>query len=104
MAELGWTVSEVTQEHLQNHVSQGYMTVVELVTCRVPEDPTSPVQAGGGCIVPCTAFYRCGVWCAIRLVSLLFAIVLWPGAASLDPLGDLAHVGLCDPIRCLYGD
>jgi hypothetical protein len=47
MAELGWTVSEVTQEHLQNHVSQGYMTVVELVTCRVPEDPTSPVQTGG---------------------------------------------------------
>jgi hypothetical protein len=103
MVELGWTMSEVTQEHLENHVSQGYMTAVELVTCRVPEDPTSPVQAEG-CIVPCTAFYRCGVWCAIRPVSPLFALVLWPGAVSLDPLGDLAHVGFCDPIRSLYGD
>jgi hypothetical protein len=30
-----------------NLVGQGYMTVAELATCRVPEDPTAPVQAGG---------------------------------------------------------
>jgi hypothetical protein len=53
MAELGWIVSEVTQEHLQNLMSQGYMTAVELVTCCMPKDPTSPVPAGGY-IVACT--------------------------------------------------
>jgi hypothetical protein len=47
MAELGWTMSEVTQVHLQSLVSQGYMTAAELATCRMPEDPVSPVQAGG---------------------------------------------------------
>jgi hypothetical protein len=34
------------QEHLQNLVIQGYMTVVKLVTCRVPEDLASSVQVG----------------------------------------------------------
>jgi hypothetical protein len=48
MPELGWTASEVMQEILQNLVSQGYMTVVELATCRVSEDPTSPALTGGG--------------------------------------------------------
>jgi hypothetical protein len=46
MEELGWTLSEVTQEHLQNLVSQWYMTAVDLATCRMPEDPASPVQVG----------------------------------------------------------
>jgi hypothetical protein len=45
-AELGWTASVVTQVHMQNLVSQGYIMVVEIVTCRVPEDPASPVQVG----------------------------------------------------------
>jgi hypothetical protein len=45
--ELGLTTSEVMEEHLQNLVSQGYMMAAELVTCRVPEDPASPVQSGG---------------------------------------------------------
>jgi hypothetical protein len=48
MSELGWTVLEVLQEHLQNLMSQGYMTAVELAACRVPEDPMSPILAGGG--------------------------------------------------------
>jgi hypothetical protein len=48
MVELGWTASDVTQEHLQNLVSQGYMTAAELATYRVLEDHASPVQAGGG--------------------------------------------------------
>jgi hypothetical protein len=59
MAESGWPASEVTQEHLQNLISQGYMTVVELTTCRIPEDPTSPAPAGGY-VVTCTVFYERG--------------------------------------------
>jgi hypothetical protein len=47
---------EVTRVHLQSLVSQGYLTVVELATCRMPEDPVSPVQAGGY-VVACVAFY-----------------------------------------------
>jgi hypothetical protein len=58
-AELGWTALEVTQEHLQNLMSQGYMMVVDLMTCRIPEDPASPVQAGGY-VVACAAFYELG--------------------------------------------
>jgi hypothetical protein len=57
MAEQGWITSEVTQEHLQNLMSQGYMMAVELVTCRVPEDPTSPVLVGGY-VMACAAFYE----------------------------------------------
>jgi hypothetical protein len=48
MAEFGWSTLEVMQEHLQHLVSQEYMTMAELATCRVPEDPASPIQAGGG--------------------------------------------------------
>jgi hypothetical protein len=59
MAELGWTVTEVTQEHLQNLVTQGYMTTMELATCRVPKDPVTLVQ-DGGYIMTCTAFYEWG--------------------------------------------
>jgi hypothetical protein len=59
MAELGWIMSEVTQEHLQNLVGQGYMMAVELVTCRIPEDTASLIQAGGY-IMACTTFYEWG--------------------------------------------
>jgi hypothetical protein len=45
MVESGWPMSEVMQEHLQNLVSQGYMTVVELDTYHVPEDPAPPALA-----------------------------------------------------------
>jgi hypothetical protein len=57
MAESGWTSSEVTQEHLQNLVSQGYMMVVELTTYCIPEDPASPVQAGRY-VMACMRFYE----------------------------------------------
>jgi hypothetical protein len=57
MVELGWTMLEVTQEHQQNLMSQGYMTAVELATCRVSEDPTSPAPAGGY-VVACVVFYE----------------------------------------------
>jgi hypothetical protein len=57
MAELGWTMSEVMQGHMQNLVSQRYMTSAELATCHVPEDPVSPT---GGYVVLCVAFYERG--------------------------------------------
>jgi hypothetical protein len=61
MAELGWSVSEVTQEHLKNLMGQGYMIATELATCRVPENPASPIPAGGGgYIMVCMAFYERG--------------------------------------------
>jgi hypothetical protein len=37
---------EVMQEHLQNLVSQVYMTAMELATCHMPEDPASPAPTG----------------------------------------------------------
>jgi hypothetical protein len=40
-------VSEVIQEHLQNLVSKGYMTVAEFATCLVPADPASPALVRG---------------------------------------------------------
>jgi hypothetical protein len=89
MAELGWTTSEVMQEHLQNLVSQGYMMAVDLSACRLLEDLIAPIQAGDMS------------WHALRsstLISLLFAVVLRLGIASLDPLGDLTHGGLCGPV------
>jgi hypothetical protein len=59
MAELGWTTSEVRQEHLQNLVSPGYMTVMQLATFRVPEDPASPILVGGYIMV-WVVFYEPG--------------------------------------------
>jgi hypothetical protein len=59
MVELGWSVSEVTQEHMQNLISQGYMMAAELMTCHVPEDPASPVQVRGY-VMACTVFYERG--------------------------------------------
>jgi hypothetical protein len=56
MEDSGWTTSEVMQEHLQNLVSQGYMTAAELATCHVPEDPASSISVGGYVEV-CMAFY-----------------------------------------------
>jgi hypothetical protein len=50
--------SEVTLEHLQDLMSHGFMTTVELVTCHVPADPTSPVPVGGGYVVACAMFYE----------------------------------------------
>jgi hypothetical protein len=58
MAELGWPVSEVMQEHLQNLISQEYMTVVLLATCHVPENPASLAPMGGGYIMACVAYYE----------------------------------------------
>jgi hypothetical protein len=40
-------------------VSQGFLIVVELLTCRVPEDPTSPTLAEGY-MVAFAVFYEHG--------------------------------------------
>jgi hypothetical protein len=90
MGELGWSESDVTQEHLQNLVSQVYMTVPGFATGRVPKDPTSPAPVGGYVMV-------C-MWCAITPISLLPAIVLRLGVASCDSLGDIAYGDLRDPM------
>jgi hypothetical protein len=47
MAESSWPTWEVMQEHLENLTSQGYMTMVEIATCHMPEDPASPSPSGG---------------------------------------------------------
>jgi hypothetical protein len=57
MTGLGWSTSVITQEHLQNFVTLGYMIAAELGTYRVPEDPTSPILIGGY-VVACVAFYE----------------------------------------------
>jgi hypothetical protein len=49
MAEQGWIPSKITQAHLQDLVSQGFMMAMELATCRIP-------HAGGGI---------CGGFCGI---------------------------------------
>jgi hypothetical protein len=57
MAEQGWIPSEVTQAQLQDLGSQGFMMAAELATCRVPEDPASPVPVRGY-VLACTASYE----------------------------------------------
>jgi hypothetical protein len=98
MVELGWTASEVMQEHLQNIVSQGYMTVMELATCCKPEDPTSPVQAGGY-VMACTVFYERGF--GVPSDRFLCSLLQFYGLElhHLTPLGVLhmaAFVTLCE--------
>jgi hypothetical protein len=43
--------------HLQKLVKQGFMTVVELAVCHVPEDPAFPSHAEGY-VVSFMAFYE----------------------------------------------
>jgi hypothetical protein len=57
--ELGWPASEVTQVHLQNLISYGYMTVAELATYCVFEDPMSLAPVGGY-VMACVTFYERG--------------------------------------------
>jgi hypothetical protein len=46
------------QEDLQNLKSQGYKKAVELATCHVPEDPTSPASVGGYVMASAMFFER----------------------------------------------
>jgi hypothetical protein len=59
MDEQGWFPSELTQTHLQDVVSQGFMTAAELTTFRVLEDPVSPIPVVGY-VVAYTVFYERG--------------------------------------------
>jgi hypothetical protein len=59
MAEHDWTPSKVMQGHLQNLTKQGFMTVAELMACRVLEDPVFPEPAEGY-VVSFVAFYERG--------------------------------------------
>jgi hypothetical protein len=52
-------VSEVTQEHLEKLMRQGYMIAAELATCRVSEDLASPALVGGY-IMACVAISEQG--------------------------------------------
>jgi hypothetical protein len=58
MAEQDWIPSEIMQTHLQDLVSHGLMTVVELVTYRVPEDPASPTPTEGYVLAFMTFYER----------------------------------------------
>jgi hypothetical protein len=53
-------MSEVMQEHMQNLMSQGYMTAAELATCRMPKDLASPAPMRAY-IVACMTFYERGI-------------------------------------------
>jgi hypothetical protein len=59
MAEQDWTPSIITLSHLQKLEKQGFMTVAELVACRVPEDPALPVPLRAY-VVSFVAFYEQG--------------------------------------------
>jgi hypothetical protein len=52
------------------------MTAVELAACRVPEDPMSPILAGGGVRHGMRGVLRAGIWCSSTPISSLFAAVL----------------------------
>jgi hypothetical protein len=98
MVELCWPVSEITTEHLQNLISQGYMSAVELATCRVPIDPASPTLAAGY-VVACSSFYKRGFGVpSHRFLHLLLQFYGWE-LHHLTPLGILhntAFVTLCE--------
>jgi hypothetical protein len=90
MVELGWTTSEFMQEHLQTLVSQGYMMAAELTTCRVPEDPASPIL-GGWYVMACVVFYEWGF--SVPSHHFLHSLLQFYGL-------ELHHLngGLCDPM------
>jgi hypothetical protein len=98
MVELGWTVSVVTQEHLQNLLSQGYMMVADLETCRMPEVPASPVSIGRY-VMARVAFYDRGF--GVPSHWFLYSLRQFYGLElhHLTPLGILpmaAFVTLCE--------
>jgi hypothetical protein len=76
MVELGWLTLDVMQEHLENLISQGYMTAEELATYLMPLGPTFLSQVGGGIRRGMHSILRARIWCAIALISVLLAAVL----------------------------
>jgi hypothetical protein len=96
-------VSEATQEHLQNLMSQGYITASELMTYRMPEDLSSLV-ATGAYTVACAAFYEQGFGVlshrCLRSLLQFYDLELH----HLTLLEILHMVAFCDSVRGLYGD
>jgi hypothetical protein len=80
------------------------MMAVKLATCLMPKDPLSPIPVGGGIRGGLRDILRVRVWCAITLIPPLFVVVLWPGTASPDPLGDPPYHVLCIFMRGLHED
>jgi hypothetical protein len=68
------------------------MMVAELATRHVPEDPASPMPAGGY-VVACAVFYE-----------RRFDVPSQFGITSPDFLGDPTFHGLCHIMRGLHGD
>jgi hypothetical protein len=93
---------EVTQVHLQDLVSQGFMMAAELATYRVPEEPASPAPAEGF-ILPFAGLYerRFGVPSHQFLHSLLLYYDL--ELHHLTPLGIL-HIAAFVTMWGLNGD
>jgi hypothetical protein len=92
MAELGWPMLETTQEHLQNLVSQGYMTTAELATIVFLRILLS--HPGGGICRGVLSVLRARIWHASALIPPFAAVVLWLGAASSNSFGDPAYCDL----------
>jgi hypothetical protein len=62
-------------------MSQGYMTTVELATCRVPEDSASPASVcvwvgGGGLRRGVHGVLQVGIWYGITSISPFPAAIL----------------------------
>jgi hypothetical protein len=69
------------------------MMAVEPAHPRIPHPHSGGVIRHGMC-----GTLRVRVWCAITPISPLSVVVLRLGTASLDPLKDLAHGSLCNPV------
>jgi hypothetical protein len=93
-----------TQEHLQNLVSQGCMTVTELATCHVLADPASPVPVVGGDTLWHARSSTSEDSACLALIPPLAAAILLLQSTSLDSFGDPTYSNLCDPVRGLHGD
>jgi hypothetical protein len=70
------------------------MTMAELITCCEPKDPTSLVSMGDTSW-PTRRSTSEGLACHHSDFS---AAALWSRIAPLDPLRDLAHGDLCEPV------
>jgi hypothetical protein len=98
MVEQDWTPSNVMQGHLQTLVNQGFMMVMDLAACRVPEDHVFPVPVEGY-VVTFTTFYEQGF--GVPLHQFLHSLLRQYGLElhNLTPSGVLriaAFVTLCE--------
>jgi hypothetical protein len=76
----------------QKLAKQGFMMVVDLTACRVPEDPTFRIPAKGYVV------YERGFGTPSYPVPLLVVTALCSGAAQPDPLGSPTQSDLHDSV------